>query len=79
MKQSIEVHEWYPVFVMTKPTTKRGIYNIPEDMYQRYLSSLKQFQKSQDELKQWFCEQNIHEEGYMDACWCGEVHLDGRR
>jgi hypothetical protein len=79
VKQSIEVDEWYPVFVMRKPTTKRGIYNIPSDIYERYMFAFKQFQKSQDELSKWYCEQNGHEDGYMGACWCGEVPLDWKR
>jgi len=79
MKQSIEVDEWYPVFVMRKPTTKRGIYNIPDDIYQRYLFAFKQFNASQEELTQWYCEQNCHEDGYMGACWCGEVKIDYKK
>lgn len=75
MKQSIEVDESYPVFVLRKPTTKRGIYNIPDDIYQRFIGAEKAYFRAQDELRQWYCEQIGHEAGYMGACWCGEVPL----
>lgn len=75
IKQSIEVDETYPVFVLRKPTTKRGIYNIPDDMYSRFIEAEKLYTKAQDELRTWYCEQIVHETGYMGACWCGEISL----
>ena len=75
MKYSIEIDEMFPVVALRKPTTKRGIYDIPKDMLSRFEAAEKQYFKAQKELMQWYCEQNGHEDGYYGACWCGEVSL----
>jgi hypothetical protein len=75
MKYSIEMDEAYPILVLRKPTTKRGIYDIPKDMLSRFQAAETAYYKAQKELTQWYCEQNGHEDGYYGACWCGEVSL----
>lgn len=60
MKISIWEEEYYPVLVpeISKPRARRGIYEIDDDTYERWMKAFSDFHNMQTEIKKMLKEQN---------------------